>query len=81
MIQALGVLCFVYVVLTVSVNGLCMLISPQAWNRLPGWIRASGGLMKLQYVNGWGAIQVRLVGACFIGAVLGLVWVVFHNYR
>lgn len=57
----------------VGANALYMLISPQAWYRLPRWIRAEGSLTKENYSTGWGAVQVRLTGAltlAFIGWVI-----------
>ena len=58
------------------VNGLFMLLSPRAWFRLPDWISGRGSLAEKRYGSGWGAIQVRLLGAIFIGVV---VWVLYDS--
>lgn len=67
--KIVGTLCFFAVVVGLLVNGAYMLISPQAWFRLPRWIRLTGALTQDQYGSGWGAIQVRLTGACCIAFV------------
>ena len=56
------------------VNGLFMLLSPRAWFRLPDWISGRGSLTEKRYGSGWGAIQVRLLGAIFVGVVF---WVLY----
>lgn len=58
----------------VIVNGLYMLVSPRAWYRLPQWFRASGSLSEEKYSSGWGAIQVRIVGASFLAATA---WILY----
>lgn len=56
------------------VNGFFMLISPRRWYRLPRWLPATGSLQESMYSAGWGAVQVRLVGATFIGVTA---WVLY----
>jgi hypothetical protein len=68
--RMVGLLCFIIAVIAIGANGLIMLISPRVWFNLPFWIRASGGLSKEKYGSGWGAIQIRLLGAIFLGIVL-----------
>lgn len=62
----LGSFCVVVVVLAVGLNTVYMLVSPQAWFRLPGWIRLNGSLTEKKYGSGWGAVQVRLLGAVML---------------
>jgi hypothetical protein len=57
-------------------NAIFMLVSPRAWYRLPWWFRASGGLTEEKYGSGWGAIQVRLLGAIFLVVI---VWVLYDG--
>ena len=74
--QAIGVVCLILVVVAVAFNASFMLISPRAWFRLPFWMRLGGGLDERKYLNGWGAIQVRLLGACFLAV---MIWVLYHS--
>ena len=69
------------VVIGLIINGLCMLVSPRAWYRLPHWFRASGGLPEEKYGRGWGAIQVRLVGATFLGGIAWVIYDVISRHR
>jgi hypothetical protein len=64
----------------IIVNGLYMLVSPRAWYRLPPWFRASGGLSEDKYGSGWGAIQVRLVGATFVAVSAWVLYDVFSRH-
>ena len=66
----IGVTCAIAVVLAVTVNATVMVISPRLWFRMPGVIRLRGGPSKRNLADGWGALQVRLLGACFL-AVMG----------
>jgi uncharacterized protein YjeT (DUF2065 family) len=65
----------------VIINGLYMLVSPRAWYRLPHWFRASGGLSEEKYGSGWGAIQVRLVGATFLAVTAWVLYDVLSRHR
>ena len=63
--------CILVVVVIVSlINGVYMVASPKAWFRLPRWIKAQGSLSEAQFANGWGAVQVRIVGALILAALL-----------
>jgi hypothetical protein len=55
-------------------NGLIMLVSPRAWFRLPAWLGFQGSLTEAKYGSGWGAIQVRLLGAICLAVPLGLLY-------
>ena len=68
--QAFGIICFVVVLGVLSVNAPLMFISPRAWFRLPTWIRLSGSLSEAKYSAGWGAVQVRILGAVLLATIL-----------
>ena len=70
-----GSFCAIVVVLAISANAFYMLISPQAWFRLPGWIRLNGTLIQKKYGSGWGAVQIRVLGAIMLAVIT---WVAFH---
>jgi hypothetical protein len=73
--MTIGVFCAVIVAFALAVNGAYMLVSPQAWFRLPGLIRLSGTLTEKRYGSGLGAVQVRLTG----GIMLALIaWCIYH---
>jgi hypothetical protein len=60
------------------INGAFMLASPRAWFELPDWLAATRGpLTREKYSSGWGAVQVRLTGAAFLGTV---VWVIYDKF-
>jgi len=71
----LGSLCAAVVMLAVTANAACMLVSPQAWFRLPGWIRLNGSLTEKGYGSGRGAVQVRLLGAILLTVIA---WLMYH---
>ena len=73
----LGSLCGAVAVLAVSVNAMYMLVSPRSWFRLPGWIRLNGTLTEKRYGIGWGALQVRILGAILL---ITLGWIAFHFF-
>ena len=58
----------------VAWNAAFMAISPTAWFRLPGWMRANGALSRDKYSHGWGAIQLRLAGVAMLGVIS---WVLY----
>jgi hypothetical protein len=66
----------IIVVTAILVNAFFMLASPRAWFRLPSWIRASGSLTEQKYASGRGGIEVRCVGAVFLG-IIG--WVLYDS--
>lgn len=57
-------------------KSLAMLISPRRFFLLPTWIRAQGTLTPERYSSGWGALQLRLLGAVSIG---GILWVAYYD--
>ena len=63
---AIGVICFVITIAAVGGNAIVMLISPRAWFRLPHWIRLSGSITEAKFSTGKGALQVRMLGGCFL---------------
>jgi hypothetical protein len=77
--QLIGFLCFAIAILAIGANGIFMLISPKVWFRLPFWIRASGSLSKEKYESGWGATQIRLLGAVFVGIVAWFLYSAFSG--
>jgi hypothetical protein len=77
----LGVCALAVLVVGLSINGFYMLMSPRAWYRLPRWFRATGGLSDEKYGSGWGAIQVRLVGATFLAVIAWVLYDVLSRHR
>ena len=67
--EFVGLICAIATILAVSVNAVVMIISPRLWFQMPQWIRASGGLTKERYTSGFGAVQVRVLGAIFLGVM------------
>ena len=68
--QLIGIVCFIVVVVAVVGNGVLMLASPRTWFRIPHWVRLSGSLSETKYSSGWGAIQIRVLGACFVAIMI-----------
>ncbi len=68
--QVIGIVCFIFVAVAVVSNGVLMLVSPRLWFRVPGWARLSGSLSESKYGSGWGAVQIRLLGACFLAIMI-----------
>lgn len=56
--------------LVMAINAVFMLVSPDAWFRLPGLLRAQG-----EFSTAWGAIHVRLTGAMILAAIA---WVLYE---
>jgi hypothetical protein len=73
--EVIGVCCAIFVGVMVIVNASVMLWSPKAWFALPSWIRATGTLRRNKYSTGWGALQVRILGAIFLGV---LTWMIYE---
>jgi hypothetical protein len=59
-----------------AVNGLLMVVSPKTWFRLPKWIGVHGSLAKDKYSSGPASIEVRILGAIFVGFVG---WVIYDS--
>ena len=57
-------LCIVLVF--VMINACVMIWSPEAWFKLPRWLRLQGVLTIEQYGRGWGAAQLRILGAIIL---------------
>jgi len=62
----------VVVALIMTINAAYMLISPRAWFGLPTWIRAKGVLTEDRYSEGWGALQLRIIGAVILLFIIGI---------
>jgi hypothetical protein len=63
------------------INGFAMLLSPRLFLKLPGWLRAQGALSERHYGSGFGAIQLRIVGAAIIGFILWVAYLAFFQQR
>jgi hypothetical protein len=68
--QVIGVICLIVTVVAVVGNAVFMLVSPAMWFRIPQWARLSGSLSTTKYSSGWGAIQIRILGACFLAIMI-----------
>ena len=73
--QVIGVIFLVVTMLAVTANATLMLISPRIWSRIPEWCRLSGSHTRRKHESGWGAVQVRVLGACFLAVI---VWMLAH---
>jgi hypothetical protein len=73
--QITGITIFFVVGVVFIINASVMLVSPQAWFRMPTSIRLSGSLGRAKYGSGWGAFQVRLLG----GTILAVIAWVIHD--
>jgi hypothetical protein len=67
--------------LLMMVNGIFMLLSPQRWFQLPPWLGSKGTVTEQKYSDGWGAVQIRFVGAVLIGAVVWVIYDMFFSQR
>jgi hypothetical protein len=65
---------FGMLMLVISLNAFYKLFLPQAWFRLPPWIRATGTLKVRNYATAGRTIGLRFTGAVFL-AVIG--WIIF----
>ena len=68
--QVIGVICLIVTVVAVVSNATLMIVSPRMWFRAPHWVRLSGSLNETKYSSGWGAIQIRILGACFLAIMI-----------
>ncbi len=70
--EVIGLLCFVVLVAALVANAVVMLVSPRTWFRLSEWVRLTGSLQlhHQKYESGWGAIEVRLLGAFLLGLIV-----------
>ena len=76
--QVLGWIVIAVVGAFLVVNASVMLVSPRAWFRLPGWLRAQGALTEERYGSGFGAIQLRIGAALILGTIA---WITFDSLR
>lgn len=60
--------------LVMAINGVCMFVSPRAWFRLSGWLRAQGSFTEDRLATRWGVIHVRLTGAMILAIIA---WVIY----
>lgn len=67
--QSIGVFFFTITIVAVLVNSALMLLSPKLWFRMPPWIRLSN-LPEGKFKDGWGGIQIRLLGAILLGVII-----------
>jgi hypothetical protein len=63
---------FGFTIAMMLVNSVYMLVSPTAWFALPKCVRLQGVLTFDRYGKGWGALQVRILGAII---TLTIVWI------
>lgn len=75
--QLLGIVIIGIVGVLMLINASVMIVSPRAWFRLPPWLGAKGTMTPEKYGTGWGAIQVRLVGAIMLAV---FAWVLFGTF-
>lgn len=68
----------VLVVTVLVINAAVMLVSPRAWFRLAGWLRAQGTLPEKQYGAGWGALQLRIGGGVVLATIA---WILYDSLR
>jgi hypothetical protein len=66
-----------------ALNALTMVISPRHWFLLPEWIQGSGSLRlrREKYSSGWGAFQVRLLGAIFLAGLFATFFLMMRHPR
>lgn len=73
----LAAVCATLGVLLTGINGLTMLISPRRFFSLPRWLRAQGSLDPEHYSSGFGGLQLRILGAVLVAAV---VWFLYRGF-
>lgn len=57
-----------------AVNAAFMLASPRRWFRLPNWVALRGSMREARYATGYGAVEVRLLGAVWLA---GIAWILY----
>jgi hypothetical protein len=63
----------------ITINAAFMLVSPEAWFRLPTWISAKGTLAGKKYMKGSGALEIRITGALILGVTGWVLYDVFSK--
>jgi hypothetical protein len=82
MLQILGWFMLAVLGVGLLVNALFMLLSPQAWFRLPDWFPArSSSMTEERYGSGWGGIEVRLAGAAMLALIVWVLYDIFLGRR
>lgn len=61
-----------------AINAAVMLVSPRTWFKLPTWIRAQGTISERKNSHGFGALELRLLGALMLAAI---VWVIYDSVK
>ncbi len=59
------------------INGFVMLVSPVRWFAMPSWLRTQGTLTPERHSRGFGAIELRILGALII---LSISWVAYSLF-
>jgi len=73
--------CVVAIVAVVMVvNTAVMLASPRMWFRLPRWIRAQSPFTEERYASGWGAVELRLIGAACLAVAAWIIYYLLLSY-
>jgi hypothetical protein len=62
-----------------TINGLFMLISPNAWFHLPWWIRGRPGFAERVLAHGWGIVFLRCAGAVLVSAAVLFTYAYFSS--
>jgi hypothetical protein len=78
MLQTGAWVVFAIIACTMLVNAVCMLVLPQAWYSLPGWLRLRGPSARELQEDRWSPLLLRVLGAVMIAAVG---WVAFELMR
>jgi hypothetical protein len=76
-----GLAVIVAVLAITLINGAVMLISPRRWFDLPAWLRAQGTLTPENNLKGWGAFQVRFIGAGMLGIAIWMCYGLWDSLR
>jgi len=66
---------FTITVTVMLVNAFYMVISPDAWFKLPRWLGLQGVLTRDRYGSGWGGVQIRILGVIIIATS---VWIAYE---
>jgi hypothetical protein len=76
-----GACLFALLGLVLTINAAFMLLSPRRWFRLPNWLGGGHGtLTEDRYGTGWGAIQVRIMGALGLVIVGWALYIILTSY-
>lgn len=67
----------IIVVALLLINGFVVLVSPVRWFSLPQWLGLQGSLTATNYLRGFGALQVRILGGIVILSILWMAYELF----